>query len=380
MSLRVCHLVRPAEGGMRSQVRSLLDDDSLLAAPPPVLAALSEHTKHAPYPLSASGSLRAQWRDGRNVGRWARGRADVLHGHGLSRVFLFLVAATTSNLPFVVTLHNLVPELSFLELVSLKIALGRARKIICVSEAVAKSASQIVPGHRKIAIHNGIVLESHGNVLEQHVKMPERRVNVSERHDNMQEEHGNVLEQHDKMPERHTNVSEEPGNLTVFCVARLSPEKGIDILLENARKLPKVQFIIAGDGPERENLEKNSSQNVTFLGFVKDIPNLLAQADILCVPSRSEGLGLAALEAMAAGVPVVASRVGGLPEVIRDGETGLLVPPEDSEALHLALKTLLDDPERRKSMGAAGRKRAEALFSVEVMREKTRAVWEEARR
>jgi glycosyltransferase involved in cell wall biosynthesis len=350
MSLRVCHLVRPAEGGMLSQVRSLLDDDSLLAAPPSVLTALSEHTKHSPYPLRASGSLRAQWQDGQNVGRWARGRADILHGHGLSRVFLFAVAAHTSRLPLVVTLHNLVPEISFLEKIVARFALSRARKIICVSEAVAKSASQIVPRHKKIVIHNGIVLESHGIVLKKRTKM---------------------LEQ-------HVNILEGPVYQIILCVARLSKEKGVDILLESVKNIPDVQLIIAGDGPEREFLENSSSSNVLFLGFRDDIPNLLSQADVLCVPSRSEGLGLSALEAMVAGVPVVASRVGGLPEVILDGETGLLVQPEDPEALRIALQTLLDDPERRKSMGVAGRKRAEARFDVNIMRQKTRAVWEEA--
>ncbi len=365
---------------MLSQVRSLLDESSLLAAPPSVLAALSDRTTNAPYPLSASGGVRAQWRDGKNVGRWAKNRADVLHVHGLARSMLFAVAATTSNIHLVITLHNLVPKLSLLERIVARIALSRARKIICVSEAVAQSASQIVPRHRKIVIHNGIVLESHANMLESHTNILERHEDLSEQRANMPESRVNATEQRTNMLESHVNVSKQRVKMQVHCVSRLSPEKGIDILLEVAHKLPDVQFIIAGDGPERENLEKKSNSNVAFLGFVKDVPDLLSQADVLCVPSRSEGLGLSALEAMASGVPVVASRVGGLPEVILDGETGLLVPPEDPEALRVALKTLLDDPKLRKAMGEAGKNRARAMFDAKTMQKKTRAVWEEAAR
>lgn len=231
------------------------------------------------------------------------------------------------------------------------------------------------------------MLEQRANMLESHTNVLERHEDLSEQRTNRAQSHTNMLERHEDLPERPANTSESHGNVSkqrvkmqVYCVSRLSPEKGIDILLEAARKLPEIDFLIAGDGPEREILENSSSPNVTFLGFVKDIPDLLSQADVLCVPSRSEGLGLAALEAMAAGVPVVASRVGGLPEVILDGETGLLFTSEDPEALKIALQTLLDNPERRKAMGEAGRKRAESVFDAKTMQKKTRAVWEEAAR
>ena len=133
-------------------------------------------------------------------------------------------------------------------------------------------------------------------------------------------------------------------------------------------------------GPERNALEARAGENVAFLGFVEDVPALLRQVAIVVVPSRSEGLGLSALEAMAADRPVVASSVGGLREVVVHGETGLLVPPEDPDALADALKSLLDDPARILKMGEAGRARVQAEFDVEAMREKTRAVWEEVAR
>ncbi|MGC4044993.1 MAG: glycosyltransferase [Armatimonas sp.] len=141
------------------------------------------------------------------------------------------------------------------------------------------------------------------------------------------------------LPERREYV--EPAKPTVLSIARLSPEKGIDVLLKAAQALPDIAFLIAGDGPERTALEASALPNVTFLGFRKDIPELLAQATLVAVPSRQEGLGLAAVEALAAGVPVIASNVGGLSEVVVPNKTGLLVPPDDPAALTEALRSLI---------------------------------------
>jgi glycosyltransferase involved in cell wall biosynthesis len=257
---------------------------------------------------------------------------DVLHGHGLARAPLFALAARASGLPLIVTLHNLVPKLSLQERLAARAALSVAKKIICVSEAVSRSAAKIVPAHKRIVIYNGVELKT---------------------------------------------APGEAGE-TILCMARLSQEKGIDVLIEAMKGLPDQKLVIAGDGLARENLEASSGPNVEFLGFVDDVPALLSHAAVLAVPSREEGLGLSALEAMAAGVPVVASSIGGLKEVVVHGETGLLIPPGDPAALADALKTLLADPERRRAMGEIARARICAKFSVEVMREKTRAVWEEA--
>jgi glycosyltransferase involved in cell wall biosynthesis len=324
MSLRICHVVRPAEGGMLSQVRSLLDEHSLLAAPPAVLAALANDSA-APFPLSASGSLRAQLRDGRVLGRWVRGKAEVLHGHGLARAPLFAIAARAAGLPLVVTLHNLVPPLNPIEWLAARIALSVARRVICVSEAVSRSAALLVPAHKRTVIYNGVPLPS---------------------------------------PREGDTPHDSP---IVLCIARLSPEKGVDVLLKAMASLPEARLLIAGDGPERAALEASAPANVTFLGFRQDVPALLTEATVVAVPSRQEGLGLAALEAMAAGVPVVASDVGGLREVVLADKTGLLVPPDAPEALASALRTLLTDAPRREELSKAGRVRIAATFDREVM-------------
>src|SRR5207245_5777728 len=140
--------------------------------------------------------------------------------------------------------------------------------------------------------------------------------------------------------------------------------KGVDVLLRAAATLPGLLVEVAGDGPERPGLEA-IDPSATFLGWQPRLDDLLARWDVFALPSREEAFGIAALEAMAAGRPVVATRVGGLPELIEDGLTGLLVPPDDPAALAAALARLAADPALRARMGQAARERAAACFPVE---------------
>jgi glycosyltransferase involved in cell wall biosynthesis len=119
--------------------------------------------------------------------------------------------------------------------------------------------------------------------------------------------------------------------------------------------------LVVGDGPLRPQLEGGPLE---LLGERDDVPELLAAADLFVLSSRSEGLPLSVIEAMAAGLPVVASAVGGIPELVVDGETGVLVPPGDARALASALRRLLADPQLRRQMGDAGRLRAQQLFDL----------------
>jgi glycosyltransferase involved in cell wall biosynthesis len=150
--------------------------------------------------------------------------------------------------------------------------------------------------------------------------------------------------------------------------------KGLPFFLEAAAvvaaRLPDVYFVIAGDGAERKKLEEYAvdlgiGRRVLFAGFRTDVPDLLSQAALSVLPSLSEGLSNSLLESMAAGVPVVATRVGGNPEVVDDGVTGLLAPPRDSIALAHAMLDLLDNPDLAARFGAAGKQRIARLFSVE---------------
>lgn len=167
-------------------------------------------------------------------------------------------------------------------------------------------------------------------------------------------------------------------------VGRLEPVKGprhfIDAAREVARLSPDARFVVIGDGSQRDALKQQAStlgERIQFLGMRQDIPNLMAALDILAVPSVNEGMGRVLLEAGAAATPVVASRVGGIPDIVDDGETGLLVPPRDAAALAQALLELASQPERRRLMGDTARAKVVPHYSLENMVRQIEALYEE---
>jgi glycosyltransferase involved in cell wall biosynthesis len=144
----------------------------------------------------------------------------------------------------------------------------------------------------------------------------------------------------------------------VACAARLEPVKGVEFLLRAATSVPDAAFAIAGDGSQAGYLRELAfalgiDGRVAFLGMVMPVAPLLAAADVVVLPSLSEGMPIAALEAMALGTPVIASRVGGLPEIVSDGVCGLLVPPGEPNALAAAINAVIGDPETSQLMGEA---------------------------
>lgn len=178
-------------------------------------------------------------------------------------------------------------------------------------------------------------------------------------------------------------AAEGAGGYLLF-VGRLRIRKGVEVLLEALRELqrriPGAVLRIAGDGEHRDRLEWKTAElelesAVSFLGScgAARVRTLLRGAAALVVPSIYEGMPLVVLEAMEAGVPVVASRVSGIPEVVVDGETGWLVPPEDPAALTDALAAVLADPEEARRRGAAGRRRAAELYRPGRVAERWRA-------
>jgi len=168
----------------------------------------------------------------------------------------------------------------------------------------------------------------------------------------------------------------------IGTVARLNPVKRLDVLLQALASVNGVCAVIIGDGPERARLEALRKQlglveRVRFVGQQSNVPEWLAAMDLFVLPSDWEGMSNALLEAMAVGLPVVATAVGGTPEVVVDGVTGLLVPPRDPEALAEAIIALLQDRERAEAMGRTGQERVERYFTVERMVQKTEALYEE---
>lgn len=157
-------------------------------------------------------------------------------------------------------------------------------------------------------------------------------------------------------------------------LGRLTEQKGQRVLLQAVAQLttqhPNVILFLAGVGPLRDNLEAEAGrlgipERVRFLGMRRDRDNLYAAMDIFVLPSQWEGLSLALVEAMGAGRAVVATSVGGNPEVVTDQRTGLLIPPSDINALTDALSGLIADPERRAALGEAAATEARARFSIE---------------
>ncbi len=184
------------------------------------------------------------------------------------------------------------------------------------------------------------------------------------------------------MPRAPTQTSAHA--LTIGTVSRLSPEKGIEFFIAAANEFapghPETRFVIAGDGPERASLQARANAAFSFLGAQENIPAVLETFDIFVMPSLAEGFGIAAVEAMACGLPVIASDVGGLREVVVPDETGLLVPPADAAALGNAFELLGRDENKRAVFGAQGRARVMEHFTAASQARRWQLVLENARR
>src|SRR5581483_5478407 len=215
--------------------------------------------------------------------------------------------------------------------------IGRlATAVVCVSEeerrvAIATGAAR--PG-RAVVIHNAVDVAS----------LPRRR--------------------------------ERNGAVRLISVGRMRPPKDFVTLTRALAGLPAASFHaqIVGDGPDRPALEAELAAStlngeLELTGERSDVPELLAESDAFVLSSRSEGLPLSVLEAMAVGLPVVATAVGGVPELVEDGLTGFLVPAGDEDAMRDRLAQLVADPDLRRSMGLAARARAERLFDLPAMRQ-----------
>mgnify|MGYP003599772533 CR=1 FL=1 len=150
----------------------------------------------------------------------------------------------------------------------------------------------------------------------------------------------------------------------VGMVARLAPEKAPQDFLRTAAQIPEATFVVVGDGPLRADLEALAPSNVRFLGFRDDMPGVYASLDVLVQPSLREGMPMTILEAMASGVPVVATRVGAAADVIDNGRTGMLIPPSDVPSMMAAVRSLLRGDH---GIGAAARQEVQKSFTVDVM-------------
>ncbi len=238
----------------------------------------------------------------------------------------------------------------------------RAVTTICVSQEVRRRLEQVygVPTGRMTVIHNGVDLSEFGDCG---TRIANRESAESSR----------SCSRHSTLDTRHPAV--------IICVARLNEWKGHRYLVEAMSGLSDAELWLVGDGDIRSDLEQQAvmlglGDRVKFLGQRSDVPHLLRQADVFCLPSLTEGLPLCVIEAMAVNLPVVATRVGGLSELVMDGETGFLVEPKKPAVLRDRLGQLISDPALRERMGAAGRRRVEEQFSLSTMLRRTREIYE----
>lgn len=274
---------------------------------------------------------------------------DVVHTHGAFAVNV--VARVAARLAGARVLSHMHIENTFRAGLPrhAQVALDNATARLCfaviaVSEATRKSLlRQGYPAHRLVTIHNGIELAG---------------------------------------PAEPTRLAEGP---TVVEVARLAEVKGQRTLLRALVGLDVTAVLVGVDfeqgGTYERELRREADRagvadRVVFAGYRDDVPAVLAGCDVFCLPSSAEGLPLVVLEAMAQGKPVVATAVGGTPELVLDGETGLLVPPGDVEALRGALAQILDDRERARRLGSAGRDRVRMSFSASAMNERILKAYE----
>lgn len=293
------------------------------------------------------------------VAQFAReNRIDIIHAH-VARDYPLaaLTASRSGDIPLVLTRHVLFPLKKIHRL-----TLRRVARVIAVSQAVAESVrAQAIFDERKLTvIHNGIDVEKFNRKREERLSA-------------------------------ETASGEKRKRPRVGMIGHLAPIKGHEDFIRAAAivcaRRDDVEFIIAGEdksrtGENRLTIEKlieesSLSQRVRLLGWVDDVANLLPTLDLFVSPSRSEPFGLSIIEAMAAGVPVIATSSEGAREIIEADKTGCLIPIFDTEALANAVSALLDDPKMRERLAANAFREVSERFSLDRMVEKTEQIYHE---
>ena len=299
---------------------------------------------------------RADWLAVRQIGALIRSERIVLiHTHGYKANLYGYLAARRQGIPAVATCHNWVDGTTALGIYNRldRIVLRRFSAVAAVSDDVMDNLISSGILRQKIrGIANGINVQASGEAAS---------------------------------PARFPGIRIGKGKV-IGMVARLDLRKGAEFLLVAVRELcdyiDGLALILVGEGPDRPAIERRVQQlglqhNVLLAGRRTDMAAVYTAIDIFVLPSLNEGLPMTVLEAMAAGKPIVATRVGAVPSVIRDGETGLLVAPRDVEGLRDAISVLLEDPEFSQRLGKQAREWALRHCTSEAMAQKYRHMYEE---
>jgi glycosyltransferase involved in cell wall biosynthesis len=370
---RVLHVVRPAAGGMKAHVLALCSGmgergfESEIACPGDsdlVHDALEAGIAVHPVPIVGPiNPLRDPFAVLAVAEVIRERRPAIVHAHGSKAGLIARLAVRIAGNPrVIVTVHNHVlyggisPLMRRVYLTMERRLSRRTARIIAVSSALARElldVFQLDPA-KVVMIHNGLDLTPF--LAGGDRDGVRRRLGV-------------------------------PASAFLYGIAaRFAPQKGLDAFVTSAIPIleadPAAWLVVAGDGPLLEPVrtiarKSRARDRMLFPGFETDVPGLLSALDVYVNSSVSEALGLGTIEAMAAGLPVVATRVGGTPEVVEDGVTGVLVTVGKPAALTDAMLSLGRDAARRRRMGAAGRERALAEFGLDGMLDRTAAVYRE---
>jgi len=278
----------------------------------------------------------------------------IVHTHNSKAGILGRVAAKMCKVPIIVhTMHSCVfryPNLNFLArrffYLLEKYAAGITDKIIAISDPL-----------KKIFVENGVAPEDKFITIYSGIELDKFRVRVD-------------LEQ------KRMSLGIEQGELVLGVVGRLAEGKGHEFVIQAipavVQEIPRVKFIFVGDGPLKTNLEKLAEglgvkDKVIFTGERNDIPELLRVFDVFCLASLYEGMGRVILEAQVAGKPVIATKIGGIPDVVVENKTAILVEPKDSSGLADAVIKLLKDENLRRQMSKAAEEFVDYHFSAQKM-------------
>ena len=272
---------------------------------------------------------------------------DIIHTHAYSAGTIGRISAFLAGVPVIISHNHSVYDYynRYYHFVEWLLSLITDR-IICISDIVNKFANetQRINAGKLVTIYNGI--DSVYSVAGKETSRLRKELGI---------------------PHNHTVIS---------TISHMEEHKGLAYLLESASLLLEsrsdIHFLLVGEGTLKEELKKLSidlkiEKNVIFAGERSDIPEILSLTDIFVLPSLREGLGLAILEAMACGKPVIATNVGGIPEIVKDGVSGILVSPKNAEALHSAMNELLEDREKLKRMGHNGKRVCNESFDSKTM-------------
>jgi glycosyltransferase involved in cell wall biosynthesis len=370
--IRVMYFLNTTDrGGVEHHVLDLLRCvdrrrfDLLLVCPPVLAAKLRADVEAIGVPLDEVDvrrpwHLAGMWRLWRLIRRW---RPDVVHSHLYSSGRFGNPIAWVSGVPLVLETGHLEEAWRSGWQNWLALADGMicrfTHRIIAVSHAVKRFyvTAKRVPERKVVVIHNGIDLDRFAPDAPRDIAALRQELGLG------------------------------PKDRVACVVGRLAEQKGHCYLLEAAKTIfaavPEARLVVAGQGPLEQPLkalaaELGVAERVVFAGFRSDADNIYALSDVAVLPSLFEGLPLTVAEAQAMRKPVVATRVSGTPEVLIDGETGVLVPPRDAPALAEAVIRLLNDPVLARRMGERGREHVCAHFSLKLQIEETENVYEQA--